>query len=119
MPGLAVCVAFACLCVSPALALDRGVLVEALRLPPITMNLNVTFATSELKIPLAKDPAAEVTATRAQLAEDDRPSLHLRLGKLLTSLGRTEEAGAEYRIALQGFSELVEKKSDDAMSHAQ
>ncbi len=119
LPGLAVCVAFACLCVSPALALDRGVLVEALRLPPITMNLNVTFATSELKIPLAKDPAAEVTATRAQLAEDDRPSLHLRLGKLLTSLGRTEEAGAEYRIALQGFSELVEKKPDDAMSHAQ
>jgi len=102
---------------TPAGAVDRGVLVAALRLPPITLNLNVTFATGELKIPISTDPVADIARAREELAKEDRPEVRLRLAKLLSAAGQGEEAGAQYRVALQGLSELVGAEPKNAMAH--
>jgi len=77
----------------PARALDRGVLVQALQLPKITLNLNVTFSTSDLRIPPSADPEADIKKLQAELKTAPRPASYLQMGRLLNATGQVRGGG--------------------------
>jgi len=104
---------------APGFALTRAVLVRELQLPPISLNLNVTFATSDLRLPPSKTPEEDIKKLTEQLKAEGKPDLHLQLGRLLLWVGRFEEAAVQYRLAIGGFDKLLEQQPENAEAHQQ
>ena len=106
-------------CFGAHCAVNRAVLVRELQLPKISLNLNITFSTSDLRIPISTDPEADITKVGKELETSDRPELHLRLARLLSEARRYEESGVHFRLAIGGFSKLLEKEPKNARAHQQ
>lgn len=103
---------------APGWALNRGLLVKELQLPRIALNLNVTFSTDELQIPLSATPEADLAATEAELAKGEAAELLARRAQLMQDLGRAEEAGAEYRKALDALVRAITIDPRNAKAYA-
>lgn len=108
--------ATACLAaaLSPAFALDPGVLIQELQLPKIALNLNVTFATSDLRIPDSLDPEGDVVKVQEELKAGERPDLWLRLARLQQQLGRYDDAATSYQKAAAGYDKLLQAEPQNA-----
>lgn len=102
---------------APGKAPDRNVLIRELQLPKITLNLNVTFSTSELRIPPSATPEEDIAELSEELEQEERPELHRRVGRLYAAVGRYEEAGMHYRLAAAGYEELVRHEPRNARAH--
>lgn len=104
---------------APGWALNRAVLVRELQLPRIALNLDVTFSTSDLRIPISEDPAADIEKAREELKAGDRPDLHLRLAKLHAALDQYEEMSSQYQAALDGYEALLKQEPGNARAHCE
>lgn len=96
---------------------DRNVLIRELQLPKISLNLNVTFSTSELRIPPSATPEEDIARLSEELQQEGRADLHLRLARLCASVGRYEEAGMHYRVAAAGYEDLVRREPRNARAY--
>ncbi len=103
--------------VAPCWALNKALLVRELQLPNITLNLDISFPARAVRIPPSADPESDIKALYERLKEEDTPSLHLQLGRLLLWTSQTEEAVIQYRLATDGFTKLLEQEPDNAQAH--
>ena len=115
----ALCALAAVACVVPALAQapNRALLVKELQLPPISLNLNLSFDPADLRIPPAADAEAEVKKLQEQLKANDRPDLHLALAEVFMQQRKDDLALLHYEAAATGYQKLAQADSKNAADH--
>ncbi len=98
---------------------NRAALVKELQLPPISLNLNLTFDPRDLRLPVSQTPEPDLAKVRQQLQITDRAPLHLQAARLLVQLGRDQEAAAEFTAAAKGYPQLIASEPKNAMLQAE
>lgn len=103
---------------APGWALNRALLTKELQLPKIALNLNVTFSTEELEIPVSATLEADLAATEKALEGGATPELQAKRARLLEDLGRRDEASASYRLALDELVGVITREPTNAAAYA-